>query len=520
VIVDAESQKYAADWRERRGDDETTVQFRIDSAKEILNSVLAALFNPMALEQDGDVIMLEGETAQDPNTGEIIPIGEPDDELAEIPADMRETVAKEIAAFRERSNRRDMEELRREEEREAQFTQRRKQQLASPPASAPSGPAGGANGIPLGPRARGIEGAPSGPRSQMPKDYKDAVRFVNGDEASIWNYVTQDEENDSETDDWELERRRREKKEREHEQRFNDNLRRWMTRERARASAVEREANRAKDEVENFEERKANMAKKLKSWNDDVEAVRTDKGADLYYADHAHWLRNRSTALNREARDDNQDRWAEEQEKALEREKEEKARGMADSFLREELGDTLRKTVPQEPSTFKFTMAGTAAPAAPVTAEKKRKTAFEAEGLLEDEEGAATTGADSKKRRELVRVHLDAITDTTHLTAEEREDAVKQLASQIPTDTEGLFKWEVAWDHITEDTIEDALQPFIEKKTMEILGVQEQMLVDTIIDHIRKKGAAQDLVGELEGVSLVSFSRDHDDLPDQLLILI
>ena len=104
--------------------------------------------------------MQEVEKQADPVTGEIITIPlTADDELSDIPAEMRETVAAEISAFRERSIRRDMERLKREEEMEAAERRNgRINRLASPPVSAPTGPAGGANGIPLGPRDRGRAG--------------------------------------------------------------------------------------------------------------------------------------------------------------------------------------------------------------------------------------------------------------------------------------------------------------------------------------------------------------------------
>ena len=81
------------------------------------------------------------------------------------------------------------------------------------------------------------------------------------------------------------------------------------------------------------------------------------------------------------------------------------------------------------------------------------------------------------------------------------KEAAQQLAREIPTDTEGLWKWPVSWDFVGEDVLKQ-LRPLTEKKIMEYLGVQEQMLVDVVEDHIRKRGSAEELVGELEGVSL------------------
>src|SRR5262249_38599541 len=154
----------------------------------------------------------------DPVTGEIITIPlSAEDELSDIPAEMRETVAAEIAAFRDRSNRRDLERLKREEEMEArERAGPRINRLASPPPSAPSGPAGGANGIPLGPR--GVQGAPSGPKGlqggQIPKDYQNGVTFVNGSGTS------REEEEDANVSDGELDHRRKEKKENDKQKRY------------------------------------------------------------------------------------------------------------------------------------------------------------------------------------------------------------------------------------------------------------------------------------------------------------
>jgi hypothetical protein len=141
-----------------------------------------------------------------------------DDELSDIPAEMRETVAKEIAAFRERSNRRDLERLKKEEEIESMERARnagpRINRLASPPLAAPSGPAGGANGIPLGPRDRGVLNAPSGPKGfgvQIPKDYQKGVTFVNGGISGAAAF----EDEDTDASDEELERRRKEKRDAE-----------------------------------------------------------------------------------------------------------------------------------------------------------------------------------------------------------------------------------------------------------------------------------------------------------------
>ena len=86
------------------------------------------------------------------------------------------------------------------------------------------------------------------------------------------------------------------------------------------------------------------------------------------------------------------------------------------------------------------------------------------------------------------------------LSEEERAQAVRQLAADIPTDKNGLWNWPVKWDFVDENVLGEQLKPFVEKKIVEYLGVQEQMLVEVAEDHIRKRGAPQALVEELEGV--------------------
>ena len=132
-----------------------------------------------------------------------------DDELSDIPAEMRDTVAKEIAAFRDRSNRRDLERLRREEEIEAQERARNQQprtsRLASPPPTSSIGPTNATtNGA-----GKAVPNAPLGPKgftgSALPRDYQGNPAFVNG--TTTAPAPEEDADNTDASDD-ELERRR------------------------------------------------------------------------------------------------------------------------------------------------------------------------------------------------------------------------------------------------------------------------------------------------------------------------
>ncbi|PGH16730.1 hypothetical protein AJ79_01603 [Helicocarpus griseus UAMH5409] len=501
VVVDDSSLKYIEQFESTTERDPEAEQARLDGARKALADVLFELSNPpspskpdgssQALDREGDTTMKDAEVHNDGNPAEVVTIPiTVEDELSDIPAEMRETVAKEIAAFRERSNRRDLERLKREEELEslerARASGSRPNRLASPPLTAPSGPAGGANGIPLGPRDRGVPNAPSAPKGfghQIPRDYQKGVSFVNG---SGINGANEDEDTDA--SDEELEKRRSDKKALEAEKHYLDQERRWLNRERSRTAAVEREKNRDKEEDVRLEEEKQIMAKRLREWNDDVEANRK---LEEYYADRGVWIRNRAAFRNREISLDEADRAVEEREKARTQQQREQARGMADDFLARQAEELeSRNQAPREPQRFKLSL-GAAAQKAQATV---RRTVAEVEGLLEDEED---TGAAMK--RPLTSIKFDTAAESAGLTDEERAQAARQLAADIPSDKEGLWNWQVNWEFVDESVLGEQLKPFVEKKIMEYLGVQEQMLVDVVEEHIRKRAPPQELVEQLEG---------------------
>jgi hypothetical protein len=502
---------YLEQFEATRGErDPKELQARFDAARDSLKRVLSELFHPASptqkeeisgLDREGDTEMKDGETAKD---GEVVTIPiTVEDELADIPPEMRENVAKEIAAFRDRSNRRDIERLRREEEIESMERARnsgsRISRLGSPPASAPSGPAGGANGIPLGPRGdRNVPNAPSGPKGfgvQIPKDYQRGVSFVNGGAINGSQVYIDREDEDSDASDEELERRRQAKRDAEQEKQFLDQERRWLNRERSRTAALEREKKRDKEEDGKLQAAHDEMEKRLMDWDDNVEASRK---ANEYYADRGAWLRSRAVFRSREISMDDADRAAEERELAQSAKQQEQARGMADDFLArqaQELEARAQAPAPQEeePQRFKLSLGAAAQKAQAATG---RRTVAEVEGLLEDEEEPAGT-----TRRQLIPIKFDSAAEAAGLSDEERAQAARQLAAEIPTDKDGLWKWDIKWEFVDEAVISDQIKPFVEKKIVEYLGVQEQMLVDVVEEHVRKHGSPQELVEQLEMVS-------------------
>ena len=497
VVIDDNSLNYIQQWEESIGGrDPAQSQTRLDHARSALEAVLSDIAYPSVavqkdelsnLDRDGDVAMADGANVNGANAEVVtIPISA-DDELSDIPAEMRETVAKEIAAFRDRSNRRDRERLEYEEQLEA--TERRRERpnrLTSPPLDAPSGPAGGANGVPVGPR-----NAPAGPKGfgqQIPRDYQKGVTFVNG---TGTGGAPAFEDGDTDASDEELEKRRKEKKESELEKQYLDQERRWLNRERSRTAAVEREKTRDEEEATHTGEEVEAMAKRLRDWNDDVE---TSRKVEEYYRDRSMWIRNRAEFRRREAMADDADRAAEERERKREAAQHERAGAMADDFL-DRQAEEMSVQAPREPARFKLSL-GAAAQKAQAATQQSRRTVAEVEGLLEDEEEV-----DTSTKRTLIPIQFDNAAEAAGLTEEERAQAARQLASDIPTDKDGLWKWVVKWEFVDDAIISEQLKPFVEKKIVEYLGVQEQMLVDVVEAHLRKRGGPQGLVEALEGVS-------------------
>lgn len=505
VVVDDASVKYAEEWKIRRKEDEAEAQFRTDQAREALDSVLRSLFNPpqaQAAESGGDVAMPDASMPESENV-EVVNIAfSAEDELADIPADMREIVAAEIAAFRDRSNRRDQERLRREEELEAE-ERRKSGRRGSPPPSAPTGPggAGGANGVPLGPRAdRGVQGAPSGPKgSQFPRDYQNGVSFVNGGAVSNGVQIKREDDEDPASDE-ELERRRVKKHEEELDEQYRKKLSQWTKHENRNATSLERSAGKMKNEEAERQKARDAQSQYLENFDDDVEA---SKKSIMFYRDHGEYMREREKVRDREARDDAADRTQEQRELAAQQKQKQASREAADAFLEDHAKELSKSSRQAQP--FKLSLGAAAKKVEEAAA--PRRTVAEVENLLEDEEmldGPAT------KKRTLVPIKFDPSV-RANLTTEEIVEAQQQLAREIPSDKEGLWEWPVSWEHLPAKSIDTDIRKWSEKKILDILGIQEEELVEAIVDHLKAKGGPQDLVENLEVVSIrLMLSRMND----------
>ncbi|RGP76413.1 hypothetical protein FLONG3_5298 [Fusarium longipes] len=479
VTVDESSLKYLESYEEAQ--DDSVGAEKLEAARAALKDAVRDLFYPKTNMASEDVTM--GGTESGENVEVVnIPLAQ-EDELADIPAEMREVVAQEIAAFRERSNQRDLERLRKEEEMEEMERRRNgasRSRLDSPPAST--------NNIPLGPRGS-IANAPSGPKGQ---NGQNRVAFVNGGISNTDLSIHQ-EDDDTDASDEELYRRYKSKKDEEDEKIYLEAERKWSNRERSRQAAIDRERERERQDAESFERRKEEQLEREKAWDDEKEASRK---THPYYRDHSGWARKRAADRVDEEAQDEADRRAEQDEQRREKAEMERARGMADSFLdkqAEELEERQTPTAAAAPQPFKLSLGAAAQKAQASRAAPQRRTIAEVEGLLDDEE------ADSSTKRQLIPIQFEPSSATAHMTEEEISQAVRSLAQEIPSDKDGLWGWEVKWDFMDSSVIKDKLRPFVEKKIVEYLGVQEEMLVEAVEEHLRAHGTAAALVEELEG---------------------
>ncbi|KAK1845053.1 RNA-binding protein rbm25 [Colletotrichum chrysophilum] len=479
VTVDPNSLKYIESYKEGRGDD-SGADSRTQAAKDALRHVIRDLVYPKTatnIDGEGDVAMgNSGENVEVVN----IPLAQ-DDELADIPAEMREVVAAEIAAFRERSNKRDMERLKREEEMEEMERNRngpsRPSRLDSPPPS-------NSNNIPVGPR--GVPNAPSGPRGQ---NGTRTTSFVNGGISNTEFSINREDE-DTDADDEELYQRELSKQNSEDEKMYLEAERKWVNRERSRAAALEREKERELQEEESLERRVQEQLEREKAWDDEREASRKNH---LYYRDHAAWVKKRQIERADEQARDEADRKAEEDEQRREAADMEKARGIADSFLdqqAQEMEQRQQATV-SAPAPFKLSLGAAAQRSQAQRAAPQRRTVAEVEGLLDDEE------QDSTAKRQLIPIQFEPTTAADKMTEEEISKAVRALAQEIPSEKEGLWNWAVQWEYLDDAIIREKLRPFVEKKIVEYLGVQEELLVEVVEEHLRKHAKPSDLVEEL-----------------------
>ncbi|GAA5903551.1 Snu71p [Sporobolomyces salmoneus] len=461
---------------------------------------LSSIVSRIAL---GDSVPLPGSTS-DPSSSSLPAAGKPESELTEaerlalhlkdlapedLPDSQRETTLSSIAAFRERSMKKQTErrELDRQiEERRQGMLQRKAQQQVR----RPSGSVSTTMGTPTGPAAQ------QGVARLDPQSFNQPIGFVAQEGPS------QAGQGAPEIDDARRERERAEQEYRQQEQIFKDRERRFEQRERGRIQALEREKMRERSIIDQEDRERTFMAERLATWDDEREA---ERGREAFYVDRVRWRAQRRAIRQREEDFDARDR-------ALEAQRLAQIAQQSDSFLAQHAdlfassSDQPQSSDQPTASAVKVSFGGSAKPKEKETA-PKRPTVL---GMGEEEE-------EGRRKRELIPLSYSDDEDEkpkkeagggggekdkklTRLTGREKEKRIMEIEDSIPREKEKLFGWDVKWSSLNDGIIKRRIAPFTTKCIVEYLGAEEVELLNAVLEHVRAHKPAQDLVDELEPV--------------------
>lgn len=81
-----------------------------------------------------------------------------------------------------------------------------------------------------------------------------------------------------------------------------------------------------------------------------------------------------------------------------------------------------------------------------------------------------------------------------------KDDDMRRLISQVPTDKAKAFAFEIDWDVVHQSgIIEKKLRPWVRKKVTEFLGAEEQGMIEFIMRKVNSHTAPATILAELEG---------------------
>ncbi|CAG8586293.1 10488_t:CDS:2 [Ambispora leptoticha] len=384
---------------------------------------------------------------------------------ADLPPEQKDLIYREIAFFRERAAQRERERQKEEEERASRRT--RAEQARQE-------------------RSRASE---TRERERSFGHYHQSANFA----------PSRDERRESMPyDDEEEERRRRAKREKELEMAFKEV---FQAREATVARGYEREDQREIDQREKEIRDRELAARKFAEWDDDLEA---ERGVEEYYRDRTRWWHHRQQFRARELAQDEQDRIHEEQEIEAEKRRqewekmlEEEKKQRTEAEASESNGKTAAILTTHPPSNGDVQIGNNGkSKKLTLNISNKRRTTLIAPAEEGEDSDDEETDA-KKKKRVLVPLEYSDDDDDEKKT-EDRKRKITDLVATIPTDKEGLWNWNVKWEELDEQILSQKLQPFISKKIVGYLGVQEDELVYFVMDHLRNKKSAIELTKEME----------------------
>jgi len=490
ISVDDQSLEYAEEWLSKRPEDAALLEGRVSKAQANLEQVLARLVEEVPgsnLNADQNALSLGMEETHDPMTGEVVTIpieAKDEDELSNVPYEQREHVAAEIAAFRERSIKRDIERQKREEAIEA--VQKRDSK------GLPSGPAHGANGIPVGPRG----GPPSAPRSmQTPQPQANGIRQTKHKYPVRSGWKTAEDEDVSSDDA--LERRRLVAQKDKDSVGISRALSRLEDQERKCRHQKERKVEVKRTEASKSAKRRATTSRFLKNFRSRHHSA-LPRSLDLWFRSRDHWHNDRKNLLRDEQEKDDEDRLAEDKELRSQKSREDNDHPMPDAD---------GHSAPVQPKIGLKLKLGSKPQTSTATTKPKARSALAYEALLDDE-----AAAEQLKRRPIKKLKFDTADEAALLTDEERAAAREQITINLTRDKDALFKYPIEWEYVNDTALEGPIMDRAKSLMSARVGADAVFLSEYVMAAIRVHNTPEAILSilksELDTVQAEDFLRD------------
>ncbi|WWD18199.1 hypothetical protein CI109_102649 [Kwoniella shandongensis] len=335
-------------------------------------------------------------------------------------------------------------------------------------------------------------------KARDPQAYDKPVGFVRAQAA--------ESKVDSDRTDEEEEELRRQRRQRDKDVALRDAERRVENRERGRIEALNRELAHRKAQADLIERTRRRQEEQYETWDDDEIA---EKGRELFYADRAQWRARRGKLRMREYQDDVRDRQLEEDElKALERESEEFLKKQLAEMAEMEEQQRARGLLTEDAAPIKLdikpVLMSEIKPKNPNEEKKPSVAPSKKPGVaFGDDDDDLDESGEKKKKRTFVKLDFDGEMDGGLTEAEKiakRNARLLEIRKAIPGDKRSLWASEIDWAAVGESTIRDKIQPFVHEKMVDLLGELDQDLADFVLEHLRDRRGADDLVEGLEPV--------------------
>ncbi|XP_055334031.1 RNA-binding protein 25-like isoform X2 [Paramacrobiotus metropolitanus] len=107
-------------------------------------------------------------------------------------------------------------------------------------------------------------------------------------------------------------------------------------------------------------------------------------------------------------------------------------------------------------------------------------------------------GEEPDKRKRLFR--NDEEVDRKRVLSDQRKAQAKRLIESIPTRKEELFDYPISWDSLDKSLMDGRVKPWINKKIQEYIGEEEQTLVEFIAQKISSRATPRSIIGDISMV--------------------